>query len=361
MFGWTRIFTFVAVAAVVAGLTGGAGATSTATPPRGTSSQAAAAAKASTAGARRGELLRTTNLNTLAGAARYLRAIGVDPRGLVIQRGARNYAGPNCPGAGWACTSTAHPVIQIAAAGGKNTFLCSTGSCAVVQATAASATRTARSLSAAAATNTAKCIKTTGLTQSCSLSQNTSSGNNEAIVYENAVKNTGLTQTALVTAQITQTASGANANKACVFQNVNIEGSATEKKTSPIVVSLDARQTISITQDSKTGGNTLASASTASAGSCAAGQLMQTQTLLSKASGAGGSITQNENAGSSQPNVSLVIAQNQSSGYLNVASGANAASFKQENTLTAIASKPAGAQGVNQTQSSASGGIQAIV
>jgi len=56
-----------------------------------------------------------------------------------------------------------------------------------------------------------------------------------------------------------------------------------------------------------------------------------------------------------------VIAQNQSAGYLNVASGANAASFKQENTLTAIASKPAGAQGVNQTQSSASGGIQAIV
>jgi len=88
---------------------------------------------------------------------------------------------------------------------------------------------------------------------------------------------------------------------------------------------------------------------------------MQTQTLLSKASGAGGSITQNENAGSSQPNVSLVIAQNQSAGYLNVALGANAASFKQENTLTAIASKPAGAQGVNQTQSSTSGGIQAIV
>ena len=355
MLGWTRIFTLVAVAAVVAVVTGGAGATSTSTPAPGTAS------RAMTAAASRGALLRTANLNTLAGAARYLRAIGVDPRGLVIQRGARNYAGSSCPGAGWACTSTAHPVIQIAAAGGKNTFLCSTGSCAVVQTTAAAATRTTSSLAAATATNTAKCIKTTGLTQSCSISQNTSSGNNEAIVYENAFKNTGLTQTALVTAQITQTASGSNANKACVFQNVNIEGSSVEKKASPIVVSLNARQTISITQDSKTGGNTLASASTTSAGSCTGDRLLQTQTLLSKASGTGGSITQNENAGSSQPNVSLVIAQNQSAGYLNVASGANAAAFTQENKLTAIASKPAGAQGVNQTQSSTSGGIQAIV
>jgi hypothetical protein len=355
MLGWTRIFTLVAVAAVVAVVTGGAGATSTSTPAPGTAS------RAMTAAASRGALLRTANLNTLAGAARYLRAIGVDPRGLVIQQGARNYAGSSCPGAGWACTSTAHPVIQIAAAGGKNTFLCSTGSCAVVQTTAAAATRTTSSLAAATATNTAKCIKTTGLTQSCSISQNTSSGDNEAIVYENAFKNTGLTQTALVTAQITQTASGSNANKACVFQNVNIEGSSVEKKASPIVVSLNARQTISITQDSKTGGNTLASASTTSAGSCSGDRLLQTQTLLSKASGAGGSITQNENAGSSQPNVSLVIAQNQSAGYLNVASGANAAAFTQQNTLTAIASKPTGAQGVNQTQSSTSGGIQAIV
>ena len=85
---------------------------------------------------------------------------------------------------------------------------------------------------------------------------------------------------------------------------------------------------------------------------------MQTQTLLSKAAGSG-SITQNENMASSGPNVSLVIAQNQSPGFINVASGANTAKFKQENTLTAVASTPAGP--VNQTQSSTVGGIQAIV
>src|SRR5580765_2947554 len=70
MLVWTRIFTLVAVAAVVAVVTGGAGATSTSTPAPGTAS------RAMTAAASRGALLRTAKLNTLAGAARYLRAIG---------------------------------------------------------------------------------------------------------------------------------------------------------------------------------------------------------------------------------------------------------------------------------------------
>ncbi len=193
MFGWTRIFTLVAVAAAVAIVTGGAGATSTSTPAL----HAAAAGKVSAAASRSGALLRTANLSTRAGAVRYLRAIGVDPRGLVIQRGTRNYAGPNCPGAGWACTSTAHTVVQIAAAGGRNTFFCTTGSCAVVQATTRSATRTSRALTAAAAApnNKATCIKTTGLTQSCTINQTSAKANNTAIIVENVPKASGLTQT----------------------------------------------------------------------------------------------------------------------------------------------------------------------
>lgn len=352
MFGWTKIFTLVAVAAMVAVTTGGAGATSSPTAAPGTASQAG---KASTAAARRGALLRTASLNTPAGAARYLRAIGVDPRGLVIQRGARNYAGPRCPGAGWACTSSAHPVVQIAAAGGKNTFLC-TGSCAVVQATASGTATKRPTFLAAAATNKATCIKTTGVSQSCSISQNSPSANNEAIVYESVVKTSGLTQTASATAQITQAAAGANTNTACVFQNVNVDGSTVGKKGVPVTVSLDAHQSISITQDSASGGNTLASAT--SAGACTGNRLIQTQTLTSNASGSG-SITQNENAASGGPNVSLVIAQNQSAGFLNVASGTNTAAFTQESTLTAVASTPVGP--VNQTQSSANGGIEATV
>lgn len=357
MFGWVRIVTLVAVAALVAIATGGAGATSNPMRAPATVSDVASAGKVSTAASRRGALLNTSNLSTRAGVVRYLRGIGIDPHGLVIQRAARNYAGPNCPGAGWACTSTAHPVVQIAVAGGRNTFLCTTGSCVVVQTTSARAPNRSRSLAAATATNTAKCIKTTGLSQSCSINQNSASANNEAIVYENAVKASGLTQTASATAQIAQRATGSNTNKACVLQNINVEGStAVDKKGVPVTVTLEAHQSISITQDSATGGNALASAT--SAGGCAGDRLMQTQTLLSKASGSG-SITQNQNKSPSGPNVSLNIAQNQSPGFLGVASGVNTANFTQENTLTAIASTPAGP--VTQTQSSPDGGLQAIV
>src|SRR4051794_38572280 len=123
MFGWTKVLTLAAVTALLAVVTGGAGATSTATRALGTSQASTAGKAARVAAVHRGALLRTANLRTVAGAARYLRAIGIDPRGLLIQRGARNYAGSSCPGAGWTCASAAHPVIQIAAAGGKNTFV----------------------------------------------------------------------------------------------------------------------------------------------------------------------------------------------------------------------------------------------
>src|SRR2546430_17207091 len=135
MFGWTRIVMLAAVAAAVAMATGVAGATSKpgSTPAGG--SHMASAGKISTAAAGRTAVLKAANLRTRAGAARYLRSIGLNARHFVIQRGIRNYAGANCPGKGWSCTSTAHPVIQIAAAGGSNTFQCATASCAVVQAT----------------------------------------------------------------------------------------------------------------------------------------------------------------------------------------------------------------------------------
>jgi hypothetical protein len=364
MFGWTRIFTLVAVAAVVAVVTGGAGATSTSTPAPGTVSHATTAGKASTA-ARRGALLRTANLNTLAGAARYLRAIGVDPRGLVIQRGARNYAGSSCPGAGWACTSTAHPVIQIAAAGGKNTFLCSTGSCAVVQTTAALAAKTPTSVAAAAAPpNKATCIKTSGLGQSCSISQ---TGGGTAIVYENSGKTFGLTQTASQTASITQRATGTNANIACVTQAVNIDGSTnlSGKKVAPINVGLEAHQTLTISQTSDANGsNTAVNGATAS-GTCDLNStsptyvLNQAQTLSSTVTGTG-SMTQNENAANSGPNMTLDITQNQNAGTGTF--GPNTATFNQTNSLSAIANGPGTVSlPISQTQSSLDGGILAAV
>ena len=43
------------------------------------------------------------DVSTRASVVRYLRSVSVNPSGVVIQRGSRNYAGANCPGAGWSC------------------------------------------------------------------------------------------------------------------------------------------------------------------------------------------------------------------------------------------------------------------
>ena len=343
----------IAMAALLVTATGAAGAaTSTnAGSVQSTSGEArtgVARAAVSTVAARRGALLRRANLSSVSGAMRYLRAIGLNPDRVVIQQGARNYAGPSCPGARWTCASTAHPIIQIAAPGGTNRFRCVTASCVVVQATTAAAT-----------TNTAKCIRTTGITQSCSISQTSATADNVAIVVEIATKMAGLTQNASSTAQITQQATGSsNSNTACVYQSVNLDGSTTATKGKPVTVTLNAHQSISITQDSAAGGNAVQNATPAGACDAPGSLLTQAQTLTSRATGSG-AITQNENAAASGPNMLLDIAQNQSAGFLGSASGANRAAFAQTNSLVAVASTPVGP--VSQTQSSPVGGLEATV
>jgi hypothetical protein len=359
MFGWTRIVTFAAVAAALAIATGVAGATSKPGSVPAAGSHMTSAGKTSTAAAGRAALLRAANLRTRAGAARYLRAIGVNPHHFVIQRGIRNYAGANCPGKGWSCTSTAHPVIQVASAGGSNTFQCATASCAVVQVSTAPS-------KPGPSPNTATCIKTTGLTQSCSINQSSATADNTAIVVEGQVagaKMSGLTQTASYSAQITQRATGtANKNKACVLQTVNIDGSnGITKRGTPVAVTLNAHQSVSITQDSTHGGNTVQNATaTGACDTSPTSLLTQSQTLTSNATGSG-SVMQSENATDGGPNVSLDIAQNQSPGFLgNISvSGVNRAGFSQTNALTAVALTAAGP--VSQTQSSPNGGLLATV
>jgi hypothetical protein len=63
------------------------------------------------------------NLTDVSAVDSYLRSIGVDPAKFVKQAGLLNYAGPNCPGLGWNCT-TATSVVQIAQAGGSNDVDC---------------------------------------------------------------------------------------------------------------------------------------------------------------------------------------------------------------------------------------------
>jgi hypothetical protein len=307
---------------------------------------AAAAVLITSAGA--GASVPRFDLSTQSGAAKYLKSIGVNPKGVVIQRGLRNYAGARCPGKGWSCTRTTHPVVQVAAAGGKNTFACSTPICAVVQVAAAPSKG-----------NKSICIRTTGLGQSCTISQSSATGDNMAVVYENAgTKTSGLTQTALYTASITQTATGSGNNVACVDQEINIDGSTNTsgKKGMPVTVTLESRQSVTITQDSASGNNSAQQAADSS-GNCTGSAVTQNQTLTSTAT-ASGSITQNENAASNGANVTLDIEQNQGSGH-GVATGTNNATFAQTNSLQAIANSPAGP--ISQTQSSVNGGLLGTV
>ena len=194
------------------------------------------------------------DVSSRAAIVHYLRSINVSPKGLVIQRGRFNYAGARCPGKGWACTRTTHPVVQVARAGGGNRFACSAARCVVVQVAPA-----------AARPNKGVCIKTTGLTQSCVITQSGGT-DNMAVVYESARTISGLTQTASATASITQTATGtSNSNQACVYQEINIDGSTVKGRGTPVNVTLEAHQSVTITQHAS-GGSNLAQDSATSAG-----------------------------------------------------------------------------------------------
>lgn len=282
------------------------------------------------------------SISSPSAAARYLTSLGIDAKDVVVQRGARNYAGSSCPGAGWTCTSTSHPVVQIASAGGRNVFTCSTPTCAVVQASKSSL-----------ATNTASCIRTTGITQACSITQSGAAAN-QAVVVETALKTTGLTQSASQTAQIVQQATGTgNGNTACVLQTMTLSSSSGTKN-SAVTESLDGHQSISIKQDSTSGPNVVGNAT--SGGACAsASPMTQSQTISQTATSSAG-ITQTENATGSGPNSLIDVEQNQGTPR---ASGTNSSKFSQSSSLTAQAYTDVGL--VSQSQSSPGGGLKATV
>lgn len=299
----------------------------------------------------------TLDLSSKAKVHQYLRSIHVNPKGVVIQRGLRNYAGPNCPGKGWSCTNTKRTVVQISKRRGKNMFRCTTARCAVVQ------------ISKSFADNTASCIKTTGVTQSCAITQPNASGLNKAVVWMDTGKLPGLAQTVLYTASITQgpaSATGSsNTNLACVHQSIFVDGSTNNTKAASVTVTTEAHQSVVVNQNSRTGNNTVGNALKVgnsyvcdTSPTSATSALSQSQDLYSLATGKG-TVVQKQNAAPNGANLTVDIKQNQGSGFFGNASGVNWASFKQTNNLTAIANAPAGA---TQIQSSnTTGGILAAV
>lgn len=316
----------------------------------------AAVALVAVSGASAAKATRTAHIDvsTRSGVVDYLRSMHMQLKHVVIQRGARNYAGPRCPGKRWSCTNTTRTVVQIAKGSGKNVFRCATARCAVVQIS-----------KSALASNQGTCIKTTGVTQSCTISQPNATGTNKAVVWMDTGKLTGLTQTALYTASITQgpaSSTGAsNTNLACVHQAVFIDGSTNNTKSSGATVTNEAHQSISITQNSRTGSNMVQNAKqVGSSYDCdATTPLSQNQTLTSTATSRG-LVVQKQNAADNGPNLTLDIEQNQGSDFLNNANvtGLNTVDFKQTTAQTAIANTPAGA---TQIQTSPSGGVLAAV
>jgi hypothetical protein len=309
------------------------------------------------------------DVSTRAGVVDYLRSIHVSAKGVVIQRGLRNYAGAHCPGKGWTCAGTRHTVVQIAKRGGLNRFDCRTAKCAVVQLGGAS--RGLRLLAAGRASsalpppvNTALCAKTTGITQSCVINQPNATGTNKAVVWMVTPKLTGLTQSATYSASITQgplsAGSSSNTNLACVTQAVTIDGSTTKTTAGNVTVTNDAHQSIFIQQNSLQGDNTVQGAlkggtqknPTYDCNPDATQPLTQAETLTSTATGKGSITQKQDTATTGSANVVVDIEQNQDingfQGFFGAASGLNNAAFEQSSNQQAIANTPKGP--VVQTQ-----------
>jgi hypothetical protein len=108
-------------------------------------------------------------------AKTHVRAAGPS---VVKQVGLRNYAGPNCPGAGWNCTTSTR-VLQIAAADGQNKVECS--ATPVISGASQSCTIT----QVGGSSNTARCVMRSsmpGATQLCDITQ--TGDNNKAFVEQ---------------------------------------------------------------------------------------------------------------------------------------------------------------------------------
>ena len=141
---------------------------------------------------------QAADLSTVPAIKKYLRSVGVDTRGLVVQRGPRNYAGPNCPGPAWNCTQSTK-VVQVSALraddddddDGENRFVCRRARGSGTQTASAPCVIT----QGASSTNSATCdISTTSsgaaISQTCLITQggnsNTATAKLSALLRGNA-------------------------------------------------------------------------------------------------------------------------------------------------------------------------------
>jgi hypothetical protein len=128
-------------------------------------------------------------------AKTHVRAAGPS---VVKQVGLRNYAGPNCPGAGWNCTTSTR-VLQVAAADGQNRVECS------VEPTIVGANQSCVILQIGGSDNTARCVMRSTLpaaAQVCDITQTGAS--NKAFVDQSIDQTDGSAQAGTQKATVKQ-------------------------------------------------------------------------------------------------------------------------------------------------------------
>jgi uncharacterized repeat protein (TIGR01451 family) len=148
-------------------------------------------------------------------ASSKVRAIGP---GFVRQVGLRNYAGPNCPGSGWNCTSSTR-VLQASNPGGQNVAECTdsvvTNPCTILQ---------------NGASNTARCTQksttVSSVTQSCTITQ--TGATNIAFVTQTISQSDGSDQYGSQAAAVTQTGSALNQLQLIQDASQNIKTGSTQ-------------------------------------------------------------------------------------------------------------------------------------
>ena len=290
-------------------------------------------------------------LSTRVGANLYLVQHGLSPRGFVIQRGSRNYAGPNCPGAGWNCTRSTR-VLQIAThAGQVNQTDC--GPSGVVKHTVNVDCEIVQTSDGGS--NDAECVQSSAsgsASETCVVFQTTSgTGSNSVTVSQTIDTTPPAVFTEVPPAppgnqSVTQY-TGINQQSEQGNNSVTLQQSITLEQTtgSGATQNEDATQQLSVTQKSTTGNNLVGNSDTAASQSLG-------ETAFYSA-GDGQTITQNQNASDDSPNTNTGIKQTSDS-------GSNSVNLTQNNTLSATASGDAPA--VNQTQGTdPNGGINSVI
>jgi hypothetical protein len=203
---------------------------------------AAAAMSIGSAGAGTGTSAQTVDLSTDQAVVSYLTSLGIDPAGVVIQRGSLNYAGPSCPGTAWTCT-TSTKVVQVAQPGGQNQVACGAGASAIPDSyltsdlTGAQVSQLVSSTASApllggctavqaggAQANTTRCPwHDSSASQPCTIVQTGAGGaSNRAFVLEIDDQSTGSIQDATQTASIRQDAAGDAQNFVHVIQSIQL-------------------------------------------------------------------------------------------------------------------------------------------